>query len=72
MAKEIDSQQTKRAMAFELWMSAPNPKVTFFKTLDVTPLVRISKKKNLKFNILLDYCWKGGHGHQQILYFTCR
>lgn len=49
MAKEIDSQQTKRAMAFELWMSAPNPKVTFFKTLDVTPLVRISKKKNLKF-----------------------
>lgn len=30
--------------------------VTFFKTLDVTPLVRINKKKNLKFNMMLDYC----------------
>ncbi len=54
--KEIDPKQTKRAMAFELWMNAPNPMVTFFKTLDVTPLVRISKKKKLKFNMLLDYC----------------
>lgn len=56
MAREIDPKQTKRAMAFELWMSAPNPMVTFFKTLDVTPLVKISKKKKLKFNMLLDYC----------------
>ena len=30
--------------------------VTFFKTLDVTNLVRFSKKKHLKFNMLLDYC----------------
>lgn len=43
-------------MAFELWMNAPNPMVTLFKTLDVTSLVRISKKKKLKFNMLLDYC----------------
>lgn len=56
MAKEIDPKQTKRAMAFEMWMKASNPMVTFFKTLDVTPLVRISKKKKLKFNMLLDYC----------------
>jgi len=56
MKKEIDPKQTKRATAFELWMNAPNPMVTFFKTLDVTPLVKISKKKNLKFNMLLDYC----------------
>lgn len=54
--REIDPKQTKRAEAFELWMDAPNPMVTFFKTLDVTPLVKISKKKNLKFNMLLDYC----------------
>ena len=52
----IDPKQTKRAEAFELWMKAPNPMVTFFKTLDVTPLVKISRKKHLKFNMLLDYC----------------
>ena len=43
-------------MAFELWMKAPNPMVTFFKTLDVTNIVKMSKKKNLKFNMLLDFC----------------
>ena len=30
--------------------------VTFFKMMDVTNLIRISKKKRLKFNMLLDYC----------------
>lgn len=29
--------------------------VTFFKTLDVTPLVRFSRKRGLKFNML--FCW---------------
>lgn len=48
--------ETDRAAAYELWMKAPNPMVTFFKTLDVTRLVRVSKKSNLKFNMLLDYC----------------
>lgn len=43
-------------MAFELWMQAPNPMVTFFKMMDVTNLIRISKKKRLKFNMLLEYC----------------
>ncbi len=56
MAKEIHPEDTTRAMAFELWMKAPNPMVTFFKTLDVTNLVKASKKKHLKFNMLLDYC----------------
>ena len=56
MAKEINPKDTTRAMAFELWMRAPNPMVTFFKTIDVTNLIRISKKKHLKFNMLLDYC----------------
>ena len=56
MAREIDPKDTTRAMAFEFWMKAPNPMVTFFKTLDVTNLVRISRKKKLKFNMLLDYC----------------
>ena len=56
MAKEINPQDTTRAMAFEFWMKAPNPMVTFFKTMDVSNLVKISKNKNLKFNMLIDYC----------------
>ena len=56
MAKGINPQDTTRAGAYELWMKAPNPMVTFFKTLDVTNLVRVSKKKNYKFNMLIDYC----------------
>ena len=56
MSKEIEPQMTTRASAYELWMKAPNPMVTFFKTLDVTNLVRMSRKKGYKFNMLLDYC----------------
>ena len=56
MAREINPMDTTRASAYELWMKAPNPMVTFFKTLDVTNLVRVSKKRSLKFNMLLDYC----------------
>lgn len=56
MVVEIDPCRTKRAAAFELWMDAPNPMVTFFKTLDVTPLVKMSRRENLKFNMLMDYC----------------
>ena len=53
MPKEINPKDTTRAMAFEFWMKAPNPMVTFFKTLDVTNLVRVSKKRGMKFNMLL-------------------
>jgi chloramphenicol O-acetyltransferase type A len=52
----MDPKFTSRASAFELWMKAPNPMVTFFKTLDVTNLLRVSKRKCLKFNMLMDYC----------------
>lgn len=52
----VDPGTTSRAEAFELWMDAPNPMVTFFKTLDVTPLVRLSRRKGLKFNMLLCWC----------------
>ena len=56
MAREINPQDTSRASAYELWMNAPNPMVTFFKTLDVTNLIKISKRKQMKFNMLLDFC----------------
>lgn len=52
----VNPKDTSRAQAFELWMRAPNPMVTFFKTFDVTRLVRISQKKGYKFNMLLDWC----------------
>ena len=55
MAREINPKDTTREAAYELWMKAPNPMVTFFKTLDVTRLIRISHRRNLKFNMLLDY-----------------
>ena len=56
MTREINPKETTRASAYELWMKAPNPMVTFFKTLDVTNLIRVSKRKHLKFNMMLDYC----------------
>ena len=56
MAREINPQETTRASAYELWMKAPNPMVTLFKTLNVTNLVKVSRKRGLKFNMLLDYC----------------
>lgn len=54
--REINPQQTTRAYAFKMWMQAPMPMVTFFKTLDVSSLVRISRRKRLKFNMLMCYC----------------
>lgn len=52
----INPKTTSRAEAYELWMNASNPMVTFFKTLDVTPLYRLSRRRNLKFNMLLCWC----------------
>ena len=54
--KDINPKDTTRAYAFEMWMQAPNPMVTFFKTLDVSRIVRISRRKGLKFNMLMCYC----------------
>lgn len=56
MARIIDPKETTRASAYDLWMNAPNPMVTIFKTLDVTNLIRMCRRKNLKFNMLLNYC----------------
>ena len=54
--QEVNPKETTRAYAFEMWMKAPMPMLTFFKTLDVTRLVKTSRKKNLKFNMLMCYC----------------
>lgn len=55
MKQEVNPKETSRAYAFEMWMKAPMPMVTFFKTLDVTSLVRVSKHTGMKFNMLMCY-----------------
>ena len=56
MVSEVNPQDTTRAYAFEMWMNAPMPMVTFFKTLNVSRLVKVSKRTGLKFNMLMCYC----------------
>ena len=56
MKQEGNPKETSRSQAYELWMKAPNPMVTFFKTIDVTRIVKVSRKRGYKFNMLLDYC----------------
>ena len=56
MKQEINPKETSRAYAFEMWMKAPMPMVTLFKTLDVTRLVKLSKRRGLKFNMLMCWC----------------
>ena len=56
MKQEIDPKETNRAMAFELWMKSPMPMVTLTKTFDVTRLYKESKRRGLKFNMLLCWC----------------
>lgn len=67
MMKEVDPRETTRAYAFEMWMDAPMPMLTFFKTLDVTRLVRTSKRSGLKFNMLM--CWSIGRAASRIKEF---
>ena len=54
--REIDPKLTARAQQFEIWKNAPNPMLVFVKKMDVTNLIKISRRKRLKFNMLLDYC----------------
>ena len=64
---EVNPRETSRAYAFEMWMKAPMPMVTFFKTLDVSRIRKISLKKGLKFNMLM--CWCIGKAATQIKEF---
>ena len=54
--REVNPKETTRIYAFEMWMNAPMPMVTFFKTLNVSRLVKMSKRTGLKFNMLMGYC----------------
>ena len=56
MKQEVNPKETKRAMAFELWTKSPMPMVTLTKTFDVTRLYKASRRRGLKFNMLLCWC----------------
>lgn len=50
--REINPNDTTRAEAFKLWI---RHMVTVFKTIDVTKILKYSKKNKLKFNMLMCY-----------------
>lgn len=56
MMHEVNPAETTRAYAFETWMKAPMPMVTLLRTLDVTRLSRLSRRRGLKFNMLMCLC----------------
>lgn len=65
--KEVNPSETTRAYAFEFWMKAPMPMVTFFKTLDVSHLLKFSRRHGMKFNMLM--CWCIGKAASQVKEF---
>ncbi len=67
MIQEVNPEETTRAYAFEMWMKAPMPMVTLIKTLNVTRLRHISRKRGLKFNMLM--CWCIGQAASRIKEF---
>ena len=67
MKQEINPKETSRAQAFNMWMKSPMPMVTFVKTLDVSRLVKASKRTGIKFNILM--CWCIGKAAKDIKEF---
>ena len=67
MRQEITPKETSRAQAFNMWMKSSMPMVTFVKTLDVSHLVKVSKRTGIKFNILM--CWCIGKAAKDIKEF---
>ena len=67
MKQKIDPEQTSRAQAFELWTKSPMPMVTITKTFDVTRLRKVSRRRGMKFNMLL--CWCIGRAASKIQEF---
>ena len=67
MKTEILPQESERAKAFSMWMSSPMPMVTLVKTLNVSRLVKVSKKNGIKFTMLM--CWCIGKAASQVKEF---
>ncbi len=56
MYQEVDPKTTSRAWAYQNWIHSEMPMVTLFKTFHVKKLIKKSRKKGYKFNMLLCYC----------------
>ena len=67
MKQEINPKDTNRAIAFELWTKSPMPMVTLTKTFNVTRLRKVSRRRGMKFNMLL--CWCIGRATSKIQEF---
>ncbi len=67
MMQEINPAETTRAYAFEMWMKAPMPMVTLFRTIDVSNLRRVSQRSGMKFNMLM--CWCIGRAASKVKEF---
>lgn len=67
MIQEVNPAETTRAYAFEMWMKAPMPMVTLWRTIDVSNLRKLSKKSGMKFNMLM--CWCIGRAASQVKEF---
>lgn len=65
--QKVNPKETARAYAFEMWMKAPMPMVTLVKTLDVSRLRRVGRRRGLKFNMLM--CWCIGKAASQVKEF---
>lgn len=61
--REVDPKTTGRRASYELYIDAPMPMVTIFRTLDVTSLVRLSRRGH-KLNMLL--CWCAAAAAQEV------
>ena len=64
MKREINPQESNRAEAFRMWISSPMPMVTLVKTLDVSRLVKVSKRNGMKFTMMM--CWYIGKAASQV------
>jgi chloramphenicol O-acetyltransferase type A len=53
--REVDPMKTNRAESWKLYIDAPMPMVTIFKTLDISNLMPL-KARNCKLNMLLCHC----------------
>lgn len=67
MMQEVNPAETTRAYAFEMWIKAPMPMVTLFRTIDVSNLRKISKRSGMKFNMLM--CWCIGRAASKVKEF---
>ena len=67
MMQEINPAETTREYAFNMWMKAPMPMVTFFRTLHVRHLLSVSRRRGVKINMLM--CWCIGKAASQVKEF---